>query len=203
MKRSLLLNLLIAAALVLGGTVGCKRKPKSPTPIPSRSGQVGSEGQYGPERPDLVPVVEPAEVEGTEVNGGGGSQDDRPLPPLGDWRSEAEYFAAYTVYFDFDRSTIKAGESSKIEEVGRDLMSNPSRGVRIEGHCDERGTEGYNLALGERRALAIREYLLNMGVSVDRVDTVSYGESRPAAIGNTEEAYGRNRRGEFLLLTPP
>jgi peptidoglycan-associated lipoprotein len=203
MKRSLFLNLLIAAALVLGGTVGCKRKPKSPTPIPARSGQVGTD-VYGPTDPGGAVIVpgDPG-VTGGEPNGGVEPEGDAPLPDLGEWNSDPVPFAAYTVYFDFDRSTIKADEISKIEEVGRDLMADSNRGVRIEGHCDERGTEGYNLSLGERRALAIREYLLNMGVSATRVDTISYGESRPAAIGNTEEAYARNRRGEFLLLTPP
>jgi peptidoglycan-associated lipoprotein len=204
MKRSLLLNLLIAAALVLGGTVGCKRKPKSPTPIPARSGDMGGVNQYPPESPgatviEPTPVVTGTEPDDEELGPDGGGE----LPPLGDWNVDPEHFAAYTVYFDFDRSTINVGEDVKIEAVGKDLINNPNLGVRIEGHCDERGTEGYNLALGERRALAIREYLVTMGVSGDRVDTVSYGESRPAALGNTEDAYAKNRRGEFMLLTPP
>jgi peptidoglycan-associated lipoprotein len=202
MKRSLLLNLLIAAALVLGGTVGCKRKPKSPTPIPSRAGQTGNQGPYGPQGVPGEQVVRPEEPISTER-----TEEVEPEVPLKggmeNWLADADHFAAYTVYFDFDRSTINAGEDVKIRSVGRDLLANPNRGVRIEGHCDERGTEGYNLSLGERRALAIRQYLLDMGVSDDRVDTISYGESRPAAIGNTPEAYARNRRGEFLLLTPP
>lgn len=205
MKRSLILNLLVVAALVLGGSMGCKRKPKSPTPIPSRSGQLGSGEPYGPGNAGPATVIRPDDINTSDRSGPGeGPDSEKPLPPgIGDWTVDPDHFAQYTVYFDFDRSTIKSTESPKIEEVGRELLANPNRGVRVEGHCDERGTEGYNLALGERRALAVREYLLNMGVSADRVDTVSYGESRPAAIGNTEEAYARNRRGEFLLLTPP
>jgi peptidoglycan-associated lipoprotein len=85
--------------------------------------------------------------------------------------------------------------------VGRHLLANPRHAVRVEGHADERGTEGYNLALGERRALSIREYLVNLGVPGTRVDTISYGESNPADPRSNEEAWRRNRRGEFVLLT--
>jgi peptidoglycan-associated lipoprotein len=72
----------------------------------------------------------------------------------------------------------------------------------VEGHCDERGTEGYNLSLGERRALAVRTYLVNLGISADRVYTISFGEARPAVDGHTEAAWSKNRRGEFILLLP-
>jgi peptidoglycan-associated lipoprotein len=74
--------------------------------------------------------------------------------------------------------------------------------LQIEGHCDERGTEEYNRALGERRALAIREYLVNLGVAADRVYTLSWGEDKPADTGHDEAAWGKNRRGEFILLKP-
>jgi peptidoglycan-associated lipoprotein len=113
-----------------------------------------------------------------------------------------DLFAANTVYFDFDRSTIKASERSKVEAVSKHLLANPTHGVKIEGHCDERGTEGYNLSLGERRALAIREYLVNLGVPADKVTTISFGEARPAETGHDESAWRKNRRGEFILLTP-
>jgi peptidoglycan-associated lipoprotein len=128
--------------------------------------------------------------------------------PLGDptdlrnMREDRSAFEAFTVYFDFDRSTVKASEQAKVEEVSKYLMTNPTHAVRIEGHCDERGTEGYNLSLGDRRALAVREYLVNLGVPDSRIDTISYGESRPAVIGTTDAAYAKNRRGEFILLLP-
>lgn len=207
MKRSLFLNLLLAATLVLGGTIGCKRKPKSPTPIPAARTGIGSGGNF----PEVTPppggvVVVPPVTPGPEFAPGGDPNREGDLEPITEdmrgWTVDRDTFAAYTVYFDFDRSTIRSGERAKVEAVGRHILANPGQGVRIEGHCDERGTEGYNLALGERRALAVREYLLNLGVPTNRVDTISYGESKPAAIGNTEEAYSKNRRGEFLLLSP-
>jgi peptidoglycan-associated lipoprotein len=78
----------------------------------------------------------------------------------------------------------------------------PSVALLVEGHCDERGTEEYNRALGERRALAVREQLAMAGADVSRVVTRSYGEDRPADPGRTEAAYAKNRRGEFVVLTP-
>jgi peptidoglycan-associated lipoprotein len=210
MKRSLFFNLGLAMLLALAGTVGCKRQPKAPTPIPSRGvGDTGAPDPYGvaqprgddqarviPPAPLVVPVDQTApDRAGTTLDGGG------PLPDLSFMRSDAEFFAQYTVYFDFDRSAVRASERSKVEAVGQHLMANPRHAVRVEGHCDERGTEGYNLALGERRALAVREYLVNLGVPGNRVATVSYGESRPADPRSNEEAWSRNRRGEFILLT--
>ena len=91
--------------------------------------------------------------------------------------------------------------SVRIEYVS-DYLKNNAGQIRIEGHCDERGTEGYNLALGERRAQAVRGYLIDLGNDLNRIYTVSFGETQPAALGNTREAYEKNRRGEFVLLVP-
>jgi peptidoglycan-associated lipoprotein len=116
---------------------------------------------------------------------------------------DASIFSAYTVYFDFDQSVIRPGEGSKISAVSDHLKANRTHKVNIEGHCDERGTEGYNMGLGERRAQAIREYLIRAGIDGNRVYSISYGESRPAVDAHTEAAWAKNRRGEFVLLTPP
>ena len=110
--------------------------------------------------------------------------------------------ASYTVYFEFDKSSVRAGENGKMEEVAKVLRTGMADKLLIEGHCDERGTEGYNLALGERRALSLREYLANLGIGPDRIRTISYGEARPAIPGSTEEAWSKNRRGQFILLKP-
>ncbi|MFK7866078.1 MAG: OmpA family protein, partial [Alphaproteobacteria bacterium] len=81
------------------------------------------------------------------------------------------------------------------------LNGNPTVTVRIEGHADERGTREYNLALGERRANAVREYLMSQGVSGGRIATISYGKERPAAVGTSEEAYAQNRRSVTVLVS--
>lgn len=116
---------------------------------------------------------------------------------------DTNVFKANTVYFDFDRSNVRPSERSKVEDVAGFLKGNLSNKLLIEGHCDERGTEEYNRALGERRALAIREYLANLGIGPERVRTLSYGEDRPAVDGHDEAAWSKNRRGEFILLRPP
>jgi peptidoglycan-associated lipoprotein len=119
------------------------------------------------------------------------------------WTQNADILKQYTVYFDFDSSAIRSDEQSKIASVADQLKGQPTAAVLVEGHCDERGTEEYNRALGERRALAIRTELVRLGIDPSRVDTTSYGKDRPADSGQTEAAYARNRRGEFILLTPP
>jgi peptidoglycan-associated lipoprotein len=198
MKRSLLLPFCLALLVVAAGPLGCQKKPKSPTPIPTaQTGVRSTDGTFGRESASAIPFDEQAQARAMADGGYA-----LPLDPDTGMRRDEEFFAANTVYFDFDRSSVRAGERSKIEAVASHLNSNPSHRVKVEGHCDERGTEGYNLALGERRALSVREYLINLGISPDRVYTISWGESRPADPGRTEAAYQRNRRGEFILLLP-
>ncbi len=103
------------------------------------------------------------------------------------------------VFFDYDSSAVPASERAKVEAVAAYLRANPSVGLIVEGHCDERGSNDYNLALGERRAQAVRAYLVGLGISADRIRTVSYGEERPASMGSNEAAWRQNRRAEFSL----
>jgi peptidoglycan-associated lipoprotein len=112
-------------------------------------------------------------------------------------------FSADTVYFDFDKATVKSSEESKLQDVAAYFKGNATDALIIEGNCDERGTEKYNLSLGERRALAIREYLANLGVDPQRIKTVTYGASKPVDPGHNEAAWSKNRRGDLVLMTPP
>ncbi|MBX3734111.1 MAG: peptidoglycan-associated lipoprotein Pal [Verrucomicrobiae bacterium] len=109
-------------------------------------------------------------------------------------------FASDTIYFDFDKSNVKSQYNANVRVVADYLKSHPSESVLIEGHCDERGTEEYNRALGERRALSVRERLLALGVNTDQIATISYGEEKPVAFGRTEADFAKNRRAEFVLL---
>ena len=120
------------------------------------------------------------------------------------WIENREEFAAQTVYFDFDKSIVKASEVGKLEEVARRMKANfQGKALRIEGHCDERGTEEYNRALGDRRALSVREKLAQLGLDPEMLPTISFGEDRPADLGHDEAAFKKNRRGELILLSPP
>ena len=114
-----------------------------------------------------------------------------------------EEFKNQTVYFDFDKANIKAKEVSKLEEVARRMKSNfADKFLRIEGHCDERGTEEYNRSLGDRRAQSVREQLVKLGLDPERIQTITFGEEKPADSGHNNAAWEKNRRGEILLLTP-
>ena len=104
------------------------------------------------------------------------------------------------VYFGFDASQIVQGEMAKIEAVAQHLGQNQNRVVIIEGNCDERGSNEYNLPLGQQRADAIRDYLLQLEISPDRVQTKSYGEEKPAVTGSGEAVWSKNRRGEFVVF---
>ena len=121
-----------------------------------------------------------------------------------DWKENREEFSAQTVRFDFDSAVIKKSEVGKLEEVARRMKANfAGKALRIEGHCDERGTEEYNRALGDRRALSIREKLVTLGVDSEMLPTISFGEDKPVDTAHTDAAFAKNRRGELILLSPP
>ncbi len=104
------------------------------------------------------------------------------------------------VYFDFDQSGIRNDQRGRIDGNAYYLKNNSRSVIRIEGNCDERGTNEYNMALGERRARAAMKYLLNMGISEDRLKTVSFGEEKPLVYGHDELSWAQNRRDDFFLI---
>lgn len=103
------------------------------------------------------------------------------------------------VFFDFDQYNVRADQRPTVEALAAWLDTNPSVTLTLEGHCDERGTREYNLALGERRANSVRDYLVALGINPGRLSTVSYGEERPAVLGSNESAWAQNRRGVFVV----
>lgn len=104
-----------------------------------------------------------------------------------------------TVNFDFNSASLTSSARSALENNAEFLKDNPDVEVQIEGHCDERGGVQYNLALGERRAKAVRDYLVAMGVSSGRLSTISFGKERPLAFGHNEDAWSQNRRANFVI----
>jgi peptidoglycan-associated lipoprotein len=107
--------------------------------------------------------------------------------------------AVKDIHFDYDKADIKPDEVSVLQSNASWLKANPNVRFTIEGHCDERGSEEYNLALGDRRAAAVKDYLIAQGVAANRIMTVSYGEERPLCREETEECFARNRRAAFRL----
>ena len=189
---------LVLAALMAATSTGCKTKPKNITPIPGGNASVAGSGS-----------LLGRDSSGT-VNGGGdvvtvdqsGNIGLSNLDEFENMLMDRDALAAQTVYFEVDRSEIHPDDLGKVEAVAGILAQDAQNKVLIEGHCDERGTEEYNRALGERRALSVRDALSGLGISADRVRTMSFGEDRPADPGLNDAAYSRNRRGEFVLLKP-
>ena len=103
------------------------------------------------------------------------------------------------VFYDFDSSDLRPEARSTVEALAVWMSNYPAATLVLEGHADERGTREYNLALGERRANAIRDYLVALGSAPNRLSTISYGKERPAVLGSTEEAWAQNRRGVFVV----
>ncbi len=103
------------------------------------------------------------------------------------------------IYFDFDRYTIRPDMTSRMEHNAKVMQDHPDIKVEIQGNCDERGTNEYNLALGEKRAKAARDYLVNMGIDPGRITIVSLGEEKPLDPGHDERAWAKNRRDDFII----
>lgn len=168
--------LLAVAALFI--VTGCAKK-KVETPIGNEYGDVVTPGGFYEE--EGIPLT--------------GQPFDQAFQPV----SDAEASAIGPIYFGYDSSLLPPEEMAKIDAAADYLNRNPGYVMIIEGHCDERGSNEYNLALGEQRALAVRSYLVNAGISADRVQSRSFGEERPAVIGHDESAWRMNRRGEFAF----
>ena len=192
MKQTALVKLLLFTIVISIGAVGCSRNPTAMTPIPGQ----------GPDTSGNEPGIEgTSPLVDDDVDPSGLAPAEQLSPEDAD--RDAEFFSANTVYFAFDSSEVGPDQLSNIEYVANYLKDNPSHAVMIEGHCDERGTEEYNRALGERRAIAVRETMaFQFDVDPNSVHTISHGEDIPAVDGQNEDAWSLNRRGEFILLTP-
>jgi len=190
MKMMKLTYLLAFALAVTLTDTGCSNhRPVRVTPIPgSLSSQVGDVGSGG------------TMSQGGQVQTGGGSTAS--LTDFEGMAADHTALAAYTVHFAYDSAAVKKSEKANIQAVVSALNSDSSAKLLIEGNCDERGTEEYNRSLGERRALALRQALAKAGVDSMRIRTISYGKDKPVDSANNEEAWAKNRRGDFVLLHP-
>ena len=169
---SRLVSVLLIAMLAFAGA-GCAKKAKEAPPTP----------------PPAPPVTKPAEPAPTPP--------PPPPPPAPTPKITASDFS--DAFYDFDSYALRADTQAALDKDARVLRDNPDVSITIEGHCDERGTVEYNLALGEKRANAARDYLVNAGVPIARIQTISYGKERPFAEGHDEAAWAQNRRAHFVL----
>ncbi|NVJ98983.1 MAG: peptidoglycan-associated lipoprotein Pal [Alphaproteobacteria bacterium] len=170
-----------AAALLLAA---CSDKPEPADQAPPAV-DTSAEDQMSDGRPDAVDTV--------------GVQQDTLDPIAVEGQEGLTAFAGDRVFFEYDSSEISDEARSTLANQAKWLMRHPRTRIAIEGHCDERGTREYNLALGERRATAVKNYLIALGVPASRMSTISYGKERPSVVGNGESTWSQNRRGVLVV----
>jgi peptidoglycan-associated lipoprotein len=172
--RLVLLLVLVAAVAVMLGCGGKKVRPleedEAAMEAARRRAAEEEEARRAREAEEAIKPIEPAEE---EIGFG-------------------------KIYFDYDKYNLTGKAISTLSENAEILMNNPQLEITIQGHCDERGTDEYNLALGEKRAQAARDFLVNFGIAKSRISVISYGEERPVDPGHDEEAWAKNRRAEFV-----
>ncbi|HEY5042975.1 MAG TPA: OmpA family protein [Verrucomicrobiae bacterium] len=198
--NKLIFPLMIALAATLA-TTGCKKGTPKTTQIPG-------EGQFGIGTPEPNPPlpngnpIEPGTGSGIGTGPGTGLIATSDNWDPANMTQDRAALAADTIHFAFDSAVVRDSEQSKLATVAEALKSDPNAKLLIEGNCDERGTEEYNRALGERRALAAREALAKLGIDPMRVRTISYGKDKPADSSHDEAAWSKNRRDDFVLCLP-
>ncbi len=173
-----------ASALVVAGLfalAGCTPKP-TPTAVPPKPTAPPATPTPVVVKPEKTPTPAPTRTP---------SDIDKPLAELSGYLK--------TVNFDFDKYEIRADARDILTKNAEWLKKYPSVKFVIEGHCDERGTAQYNMALGEKRANAAKDYLVSLGVDTGRISTISYGKERPLVEGGNEEAWAKNRRAQFVV----
>ncbi|NJD38972.1 MAG: peptidoglycan-associated lipoprotein Pal [Geobacter sp.] len=131
--------------------------------------------------------------------------EPQPEPPKQEQTATAakasEAVVLEAVYFDFDKSDLRQDARDALSKNAEALLKKVADAkIKIEGHCDERGSDEYNLALGDRRAKSVAKYLITLGVAADRIETISYGKEKPAVDGHDEAAWSKNRRAEFVII---
>ncbi len=182
MKKWLLFSAVAAAMIVAAG--GCR--PKAKVTIPTQKGLL---------------------FEGDQVPGGGiplGENPEGPFVDPEDYTADPAVREIFVdVHFDYNKAEIRAGERPILERIAGYMREHGALTIKVEGHCDERGSNEYNLALGERRALSIRSYIAGLGIEPGRIFTISYGEEKPLCTESRESCWQRNRRGHFLLGLSP
>ena len=173
LRKTLSILLVIVLSAVVSGCCA-KKKPPASEPGPKRVVQA----PVVVEKPEAPPVIK-----------------EEPL-----WDQARKAGALQNIYFDFDKYSLKPDAIQKLDNTGAWLSGKPGVKIRIEGHCDERGTNEYNLALGDRRANSAKDFLIALGVASNRIDIVGYGEEKPQCVEQTEECWAKNRRVHFVVL---
>jgi peptidoglycan-associated lipoprotein len=194
---SLLLALGLGAAVIAAAS--CGGNPPPPTPTPNADSAAAAERA----RQDSATAAQ------AERDRQAREEADRvarqraadSIAALGRASEEVRNTLAAMIHFDLDKSNIRSNDMGILDQKVAILQANPNLRIRIGGHCDERGSDEYNLALGNRRAQAAKQYLVSHGVDASRIETQSWGEERPLVNGHDESAWSQNRRDEFEVIS--
>jgi len=196
MKRLLLV---VLAGLVTAGAVACGGKPAPETPAPQANAD--SIAAAAKARQDSIAAAEAAARAREEAERIAAQRTADSLAALGRSTDAVRTMLATMIHFDYDKANIRPDDAGTLDQKVGILQANGNLRVRVAGHCDERGSDEYNLALGNRRATSAKQYLVSHGIDAGRVETQSYGKERPLDPGHNEEAWSKNRRDEFDILS--
>src|SRR5207253_6345211 len=196
MKR---LSLLLLSGLAVAAVAACGGgpKPELPGPVTANTDSIAEAQRLEAERQAREAA---AAKEREEADRRRQQQIADSLAALGKSTEAVRALLATMIHFDYDKAIIRGGDAAVLDQKVAILQANPALRIRISGHCDERGSDEYNLALGNRRATAAKQYLVSHGIDAGRVEPVSYGEERPIDPGHNEEAWAKNRRDEVDIL---
>jgi peptidoglycan-associated lipoprotein len=185
MRKSVLLAIAFVMILpVISFTISCAKKEVVQTPrVPTA----------GPEVPKA------SDRSGEEAEQARRLQEDRLRAEAASREAARTAFINENIHFAFNSSVLTEQARQILEEKAKYLRTNPGIAVTVEGHCDERGTDAYNVALGQRRAESTKNFLAFLGISADRLNAISYGEERPIAVGQNEASWAKNRRAQFMI----
>ena len=186
--RRALFGLIILPLLVF--VVGCPKKPPPEAPTTTAPQTTEKAAPAEEVKEDTKPFAQAPDTSETSLEDQLSDEIKKlnAQKPLG------------TVYFDFDKSDLRQDALDQLKKNAQWLKSNPGYRVRLEGNCDERGTTEYNLALGDRRSVAVKNYLAKAGIDAGKLETISYGEEHPVNPGHDESAWSQNRRVDFTII---
>jgi peptidoglycan-associated lipoprotein len=194
MKRPLVV---LVASLILAGTACGKPKPATPTPQVANADSAAAAAARAQQ--DSIAAAEARAREDADRLARQRTADS--LAALGRSTEAVRGLLATMIHFDYDKANLRTEDASVLDQKISILQTNANVRVRVAGHCDERGSDEYNLALGNRRATSAKQYLVSHGIDAGRVETQSFGKERPLDSGHNEAAWSQNRRDEFAILS--
>lgn len=183
----------VALAITCVAVSACKSKPAPPpAPVAAPPAQVAP--------PPAPPRVNQDSIDRANRERAAAAERGRLAAAAAEAAARARATMGQQIYFDFDKDDIRDDQRATLDAKVPILDANPNAHIRIGGHCDDRGSDEYNLALGQRRSASAKRYLVSRGIAESRIETVSFGKERPAVQGENEDAWAKNRRDEFEII---